>query len=72
MAYQWIKDRQIKAMLREERAKEAAMWRKARKANPAIARLLWKRVRRSQQNVIEDFFSSGSNDTGLARLVSEG
>jgi hypothetical protein len=69
MDYQWIKDRQLKAMLREERTKEAAMWRKAREANPKIARLLWKRVRKAHQNAIDEAFSKGTVNAGLAALL---
>jgi hypothetical protein len=59
--YEWVSNPELKAVYAEERKKQAAAWRKARKANPAIARLLWRRVRQAEQEFAASIFSGGSS-----------
>ena len=61
MTYEWVRnpalERAFKRDHAELRAKMATGWRKARKANPAIARLLWRRMRKAEKEFAETWWS---------------
>ena len=57
-------DRAIKLAFRPERLREAEAWRTARKKDPAIARLVWKRVQQARgvalSAVVSDWMENGT------------